>query len=67
MANLSIRGVWQSQTAVLLDVCVMDTNAQSYASRTVDAVLCSAEQIKYRKYSQLLKKECFIYTFCSFC
>ena len=38
IADLSIRGV-------------IDTDAQSYASRTVDAVLCSAEQEKKRKYS----------------
>ena len=44
IADLSIRGVWQPQTAALLDVHVIDTDAQSYASRTVDAVLCSAEQ-----------------------
>ncbi|KAL5506022.1 hypothetical protein EMCRGX_G007585 [Ephydatia muelleri] len=50
-ALISIRGVWQPQTAVLLDVRVIDTDAQSYASRTVDAVLCSAEQEKKRKYS----------------
>ena len=35
--------MWQPQTAALLDVRVVDTDAQSYASRTVDAVLCSAE------------------------
>ena len=51
IADLSIQGVWQPQTAVLLDVRVVDTDAQSYASRTVDAVLCSAEQEKKRKYS----------------
>ena len=52
IADLSIRGVWQPQTAALLDVRVVDTDAQSYASRTVDAVLCSAEQ---EKTQQLLK------------
>ncbi|KAL5493165.1 hypothetical protein EMCRGX_G014303 [Ephydatia muelleri] len=51
IADLSIQGVWQPQTAALLDVCVIDTDAQSYASCTVDAVLCSAEQEKKRKYS----------------
>ena len=50
IADLSIRGVWQPLTVALLDVCVVDTDAQSYASRTVDAVLCSAEQEKKRKY-----------------
>ena len=36
--------------STLLDVRVVDTDAQSYACRTVDAVLCSAEQEKKRKY-----------------
>ena len=58
IADRSIRGVWQPQTAALLDVRVIDTDAQSYASRTVDAVLCSAEHEKKRKCTQqLLKKD----------
>ena len=36
IADLSIRGVWQPLTVALLDVCVVDTDTQSYASRTVD-------------------------------
>ena len=54
IADLSIRGVWQPQTAALLDVRVVDTDAQSYASRTV---LCSAELDRKRKENtqQLLK------------
>ena len=42
--------MWPPQTAALLDVRVIDTDTQSYASRTVDAVLCSAEQEKKQKY-----------------
>ena len=58
IADLSIRGVWQPQTVALLDVRVIDTNAQSYASHTVDAVLCSAEQEKKNgSTQQLLKKD----------
>ena len=57
IADLSIRGVWQPQTAALLDVRVVDTDAQSYASRTVDAVLCSAEQEKNESTLQLLTKD----------
>ena len=50
--------MWQPQTAALLDVRVIDTDAQSYASRTVDAVLCSAEQEKENESTQqLLKKD----------
>ena len=44
------RGLWQLQIEALLDVCVMDTDAQYYVNRTVDAVLASAEQEK-KKYS----------------
>ena len=48
--------MWQPHTATLLDVRVVDTDAQSYASRTVDAVLCSAEQEKKRKYSAAVEE-----------
>ena len=63
IGDLSIRGVWQPQTAALLDFRVVDTDAQSYASRTVDGVLCSAEQEKKRKYLANVKagKTCVIY------
>ena len=57
IADLSIRGVWQPQTAALLDVRVVDTDAQSYASCTVDAVLCSAEQEKKRKCSAAVEEK----------
>ena len=40
----------------MLDVRVIDTDAQSYASRTVDAVLCSAELEKKRKYSAAVEE-----------
>eukprot|EP00731_Ephydatia_muelleri_P015411 Em0008g1131a len=56
IADLSIRGVWQPQTVALLDVRVIDTDAHSYASHTVDAVLCSAEQEKKRKYSAAVEE-----------
>ena len=62
IADLSIQGVWQPQTAALLDVRVIDTDAQSYASRTVDAVLCSAEQEKERKYLAAVEERCASFT-----
>ena len=49
-ADLGVRGVWQPQTEALFDVCVVDTDAQSYAHRTVSAVLSTAEKEK-RKYT----------------
>jgi len=39
-----VRGVWQPQAEALFDVCVVDTDAQSYAHRTVSAVLSTAEK-----------------------
>ena len=50
IANVSIRDVWQSQTEALLDICVMDTDDQSYLHRAVEAVLSSAEREKQRKF-----------------
>ena len=48
-ADLSIRGVWQSQTVALLDIRVIDTDAPSYSHWDVASILSSAE--KKRKYS----------------
>ena len=55
IADLSIRGVWQPQTAALLDVRVIDTDAQSYASAL--SMLCYVQQNRKRKENtqQLLK------------
>ena len=52
MAGLSIRGVWQPQTAALFDIRVVHADAQSYVGRSVQAVLKSAELEKKRKYNQ---------------
>ena len=51
VADLGVRGVWQPQTEALFDVRVIDTDAQSYAHRTVSAVLSTAEKEKKRKYT----------------
>ena len=52
VADLGVRGVWQPQSEALLDVCVIDTDAQSYDQRAVKAVLATAEREKKRKYAQ---------------
>ena len=39
IADLGVRGVWQPQTE-LFDIRVVDTDAQSYTERSVEAVLC---------------------------
>ena len=50
VADLGVRGLWAAQTEALPDIHVMDTDAQSYSSRTVDSVLLSAENEKKKKY-----------------
>ena len=50
IADLGVRGVWQPQGEALFDVCVVDTDAQSYISRSVVDVLVGAEEEKKRKY-----------------
>ena len=51
VADLSIRGVWQSQTVALFDIRVIDTDALSYLHRDVASVLSSTEEEKKRKYN----------------
>ena len=50
VADLGVRGLWAAQTEALFDIRVMDTDAQSYTSGTVDSVLLSAENEKKKKY-----------------
>jgi hypothetical protein len=51
VADLGVRGVWQPQDLTLLDIRVIDTDAQSYVPRPVNACLTSAENQKKTKYS----------------
>ena len=44
------QGVWIPQSEALLDICVVDTDAQSYRDCTPLAVLSSAEHDIKRKY-----------------
>ena len=62
IADLSVRGVWQPQTAALFDVRVVNTDAQSHLSRSVGAILSSAEQEKKRKYSEAVEARCASFT-----
>jgi len=50
VADLGIRGVWQPQTLALLDIRVINTDAESHLARPVRAVLTSAEAEKKKKY-----------------
>ena len=47
-----MRGVWQPQADVLFDIHVIDTDAQSHAHHSVNAVLAMALKEKKRKYTQ---------------
>ena len=51
VADLGIHGVWQPQAEALFDICVIDTDAQSYQSHSPQSVLASAEAEKKHKYS----------------
>ena len=42
VADLGVRGLWAAQTEALLNIRVMDTDAQSYTRRTFNSVLLSA-------------------------
>ncbi|KAL5481503.1 hypothetical protein EMCRGX_G021677 [Ephydatia muelleri] len=56
IADLSIRGVWQPQTVALLDVRVIDTNAQSYASHTATLEHVSSAQGRAALFTTLLRQ-----------
>ena len=43
IADLGARGVWETQTMVLFDIHVVDTDAKSYLSHSPVAVLASAD------------------------
>ena len=50
ISDLGVSGVWIPQAEALFDVRVADTDAVSYADRSVSAVLASAEEEKKHKY-----------------
>ena len=52
VADLGVRGVWLPQAEALFDIRVVDTDAQSYGSRTPREVLKSAEKEKKAKYGE---------------
>jgi hypothetical protein len=49
VAELGLRGVWQHQAVALFDIRVIDTDAQSYLSRSVPSILLSAKILKEKK------------------
>jgi hypothetical protein len=50
VADLGIRGVWEPQALALLDIRVINTDAESYRSRPIQCALSNAEKEKKRKY-----------------
>ena len=52
ICDLAVRGVWNPQTEALFDVRVVNTDAQSYATRPVIAVLDSIAKAKKAKHHQ---------------
>ena len=54
--------MWQPQTEASLDICVVDTDAQSYLHRHVEVVLSSAERDKQRKYSEAVEARLAFFT-----
>ena len=50
IADLSVRGVWPSQSMALFDFCVVDTDALFYLSHSPAAMLASAQAEKKRMY-----------------
>ena len=49
VCDLAVRGVWNPQTEALFDFRVVNTDAQSYYSRSVSAVIESAAKAKKGK------------------
>ena len=56
IADRGIRGFWQPQTEAFFDIRVTDTDARSYAQRSVTAVLAKAEEEKKKKYLQAVEE-----------
>lgn len=51
VADLAVRGLWQYLSEALLDIRVIDTDADLYSQRPVTAVIRSAKENKKRKYN----------------
>ena len=56
ITDLGVRGVWEPQAMVLLDIHVVDTDAKSYLSHSPSAMLALAEAEKKRKYCDACTK-----------
>ena len=50
IADLCVQGVWLPQAEALFDICIIDTDAQSYLGQSPTQVISVAENEKKRKY-----------------
>ena len=50
IADLCVWGVWLPQAETLFNICIIDTDAQSYLGQSPTQVLSVAENEKKRKY-----------------
>ena len=57
VADISARGVWQPQSVSVFDIRVLDSDAPSYLSRTLEDVLLMAEREKNGNIMVSVKKD----------
>uniref|UniRef100_A0A1X7UZP3 Uncharacterized protein n=1 Tax=Amphimedon queenslandica TaxID=400682 RepID=A0A1X7UZP3_AMPQE len=62
IADLAVRGAWTPQTEALFDIRVVDTDAQSYLSKSPPDVLVQAEREKKAKHQSACEERRAIFT-----
>ena len=62
IADLGVRGVWETQAMALFDIRVIDTDARSYLFHSAGAILASAEVEKDQKYCHACHECCSTFT-----
>ena len=62
LADLCVCGIWLPQAEVLFDICVVDTDAQSYLHHPPIRVLLYAEAEKNNKYANICATRCAHFT-----
>ena len=62
IADLAVRGAWTHQTEALFDIRVVNTDAQSYLSKSAIDVLTMAEKEKKVKYQSACEERRAIFT-----
>ena len=62
IADLAIRGVWETQEEALFDIRVTDTDAKSYLTHSPNQVLAQAEKDKKLKYGSSCEERRAVFT-----